>query len=61
MKDVTRLVAVVALVVALMAAAIRVQAERERRYPSQAIESDTLSEKTLFDPKSCQGRPKVVT
>jgi len=42
MKDVTRLVAVVALVVALMAAAIRVQAERERRYPSQAIESDTL-------------------
>ncbi|MEP7308502.1 MAG: hypothetical protein ABJA98_23605 [Acidobacteriota bacterium] len=42
MKDVTRLATVVALVVALMAAAIRVQAERERRYPSEVIESDTL-------------------
>jgi len=41
MKDVTRLAAVAA-VIALMAAAIRVQAERERRYPSEVSESDAL-------------------
>ena len=35
--------AIVALMVALMAAAVRVQAERERRYPSEAEVRDGLS------------------
>lgn len=42
MNDFARTAALVVLVVALMAAAARVQAERERRYPSGTEETDTL-------------------
>ena len=42
MNDAMKLATVVALVIALMAGAIRVQAERERRYPSEANNSDAV-------------------
>jgi len=42
-NDSTRLAAIVALMVALMAAAARVEAERERRYPSDPEVGEVLS------------------
>ncbi len=42
MNEITNLAAVVTLIAALMAAAVRVQAERERRYPSETNGPDAL-------------------